>query len=146
MRLILSVFDAMRSFNRSVTRMEIERESGLNKYAVEKGLCGLMRRGLLVIHAEPRKRGLYGLVPGAERPEDLRGKYTRDEEHRIAAAQRVHAQRSGGFVGDYSPARPPSHSAQPGALRIVVKGILDVRHAPTDAFAPCALEQAWKRR
>lgn len=146
MRLILAVFDAMRTFDRSVTRMEIERESGLNKYAVEKGLCGLMRRGLLVIHTEPRKRGLYGLVPGAKRPEDLRGHYPRDDEHRIAAAQRAHARRSGVFVGDYSPARPPSHNAQPGALRVVVKGVLDVRHATPAEWAPCALEQAWKRR
>lgn len=145
MRLILIVFDAMRTFDRRVTRLELERETGLNKRQVENGLCALMRRGLLLIDGTQRQRGCYGLTPGAQRPEDLRGHYAREPDFRALQSQ-SRARAVGVPLADYSPARPPSHASQPGGLRLVVKGILDTRSQAPPAFARCELERLWKGR
>src|SRR5512139_2768199 len=79
MRLIQAVYDALRTFDRPATRAEIERESGLDKPAVERGLEGLDRRGDLVRKdVKPRKGGTYALKAGAVRPDHFlpRGKYS----------------------------------------------------------------------
>ena len=145
MRVALIVFDALRTFDRPATRRELERESGLDYDQVHEGLRTLNRAGLLLKDVEgERRRGLYQLISGAVRPVTARGHYPRDTVHRQQVAALVRARRAGAAVPTYSPARPPSHAAAPGTLRIVVKGILDVRHPPAAPFSPCALAKFWK--
>lgn len=81
---ILKVFDALRTFARPATRVELERESGLDANGVRKGLDGLDRRGVLVMDGEPRKLSTYTLQPGTERPTDLRGRRPGQQAHRAA--------------------------------------------------------------
>ena len=148
MQLILQVFDALRTFDRPATRAELERESGLDKDAVWSGLRGLIRRGLVICAQEGRQRGMYMLTRMAERPECARGKYERDSDHRQRMALATKATRVSAkerWHADYSPARPPSHSAQPGALRVVVKGVLDVRRHQPSTFGRCVLADTWKK-
>lgn len=139
MRVTVKVFEALRTFDRPATRREIERESGLNYDQVHKALRALDTAGLLRRQVDgARIRGLYQLVAGAEPPADRRGSYARQESHRRPTGRRA----------AYSAARAPSHDAQPGGLRLVVRGILDLKHQPKQPFSPCALAQLWpaKRR
>jgi hypothetical protein len=151
-RLIAAVFDALATFDRPCTRAELERESGLTKDQVHLGLRGLDRRHVLLVDGAARSRTVYQLLPGAQRPEDLRGKFARSDEFKAlqsAARRGLHASRPATTAavaaisphgGQYSPARPASHGAAPGALRT---------HAPGVAAAPSApllLAQLWRRR
>ena len=145
---LIRVFDALRTFARPATRAELEREASLSKDEVWAGLRGLIRRGLVICIQEGRQRGTYVLTKMAARPECGRGRYERAEEHRHRMARAVKATKvraKDGWRGDYSPARPPSHDAQPGALRVVVKGVLDIRRHQPSTFGRCALADAWKK-
>lgn len=143
----VEVFKALRSFDRPASRAEIERESGLEYDQVHEALRTLARHGLLVKLVDaPRRRGLYQLSEDARKPETARGRYERTEMHRQQIAALVRARRAGHAPPSYSPAAPPSHSAAPGALRTVVKGILDTRHESPSSFSVCTLETFWKRR
>ena len=149
MRMILAVFDALRTFDRACTRAELERETGCDQRAVENGLCGLLRRGLLIVGGLRGQRGTYELVLGAHRPVDRRGRYPREERHRAAAANYARPRPFPDGQCDpstYLAARPSSHDAQPGALRTVVRGVLDLSHASSGPFPECALAQAWTIR
>jgi len=145
MRVALVVFDALRTFDRPATRREIERESGLDYDQVHEGLRTLTRAKLLlkIVDGE-RKRGLYQLIAGAQRPTTARGHYQRDAAHRQQIAALVRARRAGIDLPTYRPASPPSHSAAPGTLRIIVKGVLDIRRPADATFGACALAKIWK--
>lgn len=129
-RLILVVYDALRTFDRPCTRAELEAETGLSKDDVWTGLKGLMRRRCLRIVGEPRQRTTFQLVTGATRPYDLRGMSPKSAatRGRISAAVRVRKGASPQihlFDDPPDPHRaacPPSHNAEPGALRVVRKG------------------------
>lgn len=78
MRLILNVYDALRTFDRPATRRELEKESGLLPEQVRKGLDGLRRHHLLVVYGPPRFRCTYELVAKAPRPIEIRGRKAKD--------------------------------------------------------------------
>ena len=150
MRLILTVFDALRTFDRPCTRAEIESASGLKTDDVGKGLKGLMRRRCLRIVGEPRRVTTFALVPGAARPLDLRGIAGKSDitRRRIAAARRAGATPEIHILAplglSHRAAMPPSHRAEPGALRVVKKGLgLSGGDLPT---RPCALAEIWRKR
>lgn len=135
MRLILLVYRALLTFERGATRRQLEQECNLPKRAIENGLEGLLRRGLLEIDGAPRRLTVYRLCGRMDVPADLRGHYPR-------APERIR----GHVAVEYSPARPPSQHTQPGALRIEVKAVRDVqRHAP-QTFGPCLLAEVWRKR
>lgn len=143
----IKVFRALRSFDRAASRAELERESELTYDQVHEGLRTLVRRGLLVKPlAIGRQRGTYQLVAGAREPTTTRGQYERTEAHRQMIAALVRARRAGHAPASYSPAAPPSHTNEPGALRIVIKGVLDLRRSDCadDSFRACALAKLWK--
>ncbi len=151
MRLILAVFDALRTFDRPATRAEIEREAGLTFDEVHKGLRGLMRRGALVMDGKPRCRSVYALTDGAQRPADLRGRYKRTAEGRAAIAAR--ARDGDAFLGiivldeplhPYRAAMPPSHRAQPGSLRTATVAQAQRKAVPV-SFSPCLLASVWRK-
>lgn len=133
MHATLQVFTALQSFDRPCTRIELERETGLCKRAVENGLEGLLRRGLLYIDGQPRARSTYRLIPGAVTPEPRRGRYDRAARAGAAGAP-VH----------FSAAAPPSHSAQSGALRTTISSLQTAHRGPT--AATCALAHYWRKR
>ena len=141
MNLILAVYDALRSYARACTRAEIEIAAALGKDDVREGLRGLQRRGDLIVVGTERQRATYRLRTGAERPVDLRGKGEKDEETRARMAE-AHRRRPGPSVAllDYhSPARPPSHRSEPGALRTTKP----VHRVASNA---CALQHYWSRK
>ena len=146
MNLILRTFDAMHDLGRPASRAEIEQASGLSTDGVWTGLRGLIRRGLVIVIQEAGRRGMYALTRQATRPEDLRGAYERDEDHRrrmklVKKARRQMALAAAPAAGA---AARPTHVAQPGALRVIVKGVLDVRrHA--QSFGHCSLADVWKK-
>lgn len=132
---ILGVFDALATFDRPATRAEIETESGLDKRAVENGLAGLMRRQLLRIDGGPRMLTTYQLAAVAPRPETLRGRYSRTPGSILSAPR------------PYAAAMPPSHHAQPSAVRIVARGMLEAHSCVgPQTFGPCLLSEFWKKR
>lgn len=155
MRLIVAVYDALRSFDRPCTRAEIERQAQLTGVEAKKGLLGLKRRGDVLMDGAPRQRTLYRLRPGAQRPADRRGRYERLLEHRQqqSIARRNHRVAAPSIlvldpqpeaVARHSPASPPSHTSAPGGARLVTHGMdLGGSNAP---IAPCALAQIWRRR
>ena len=132
---VLKVYAALRSFDRGATRRELEVETAMDKRSVQHGLAGLLRRQLLIVDGAPNRLSTYRLIDGAELGGTLRGRYDRVAEPLMPAPR-----------DDYSPARPPSHTAQPGASRMVVKGILDVHRRQPDSFGPCALAELWRKR
>lgn len=144
MHLILAVYDALRSYDRPCTRAEIENATSMEKDDVREGLRGLQRRGDLIVIGSERQRATYRLRTGAERPVDLRGKSVKDEETRARMAE-SHRRRAVPGVTTldhghhYSPARPPSHRAEPGALRTTKP----VRHVASNT---CALQHFWRRK
>lgn len=150
MRLIHTVFDALRTFDRPCTRAEIEAATGLKKDDVWKGLKGLMRRRCLRIVGEPRRVTTFALAPGAMRPLDLRGVSGKSEitRRRIAAARRqavtpeIHILEP--LPVHHRAAMAPSHRAEPGALRVVKKGLGLTGGEP--AARPCALADFWRKR
>lgn len=146
MRLILAVFDALRTFDRPCTRAELQRESGLDKDEVHLGLRGLDRRHMLAVEGNPRSRGLYQLTPEAKRPEDLRGKYVRAAEHRAQAsiARRAHRPARPAMTAAVA-ALAPRAPAAGGCVRAVVRHGIGLTGGNTP-IAPCALAQAWRRR
>lgn len=149
MQLILAVYDALRSFDRPCTRAEIEREALLTRDEVRIGLDGLRRRHAIRMEGLPRQQATYRLVPGAERPEDLRGQYERSEEQRRRMRHRASAPGVTGprFAMDgpasYSPAAGPSRNAMPGAARQVKGGI---SFGNASSITPCALALSWRKR
>lgn len=163
MRLIRLVFNALKTFDRPATRRELERESGLSKDEVHKGLKGLARRSLIIAEVLARRGGTYRLVPGAKMPEDLRGRFVRDAafcERVRRASLGYHAARmysahpthfsqagEGAPMGKYSVASPPAPSNAPGAVRLVIKGMLEGSSAIDAPMGlPCALAEFWKPR
>ncbi len=138
MHLILAVYDALRSYDRPCTRAEIEETAGLGKDDVREGLRGLQRRGDLIVVGTERQRATYRLRPGAQRPVELRGKAPKTDETRVRMAE-SHRRRTGVVVIDtYSPARPPSHRAEPGALRT------GKAHRHVVEPSSCALQFFWR--
>lgn len=134
----LRVFAALRSFARRATVAEIAREAGLNRDQVHEALRTLDRHGVLQREVDgARRRGLYGLVAGAKLELIEPGRYERTPEHRQRVAQLVRERRAGTAPARYSPARAPSHSAAPGALRLP-------RHCDGPAFDACALSVFWR--
>ena len=174
MRLILATFDALLTFDRAATRREIEREGGLTKDEVRKGLCGLARRGCLIKEVVPCRGGVYRLTPGCARPEDVRGRFERSVEYRaklrqaylkhVAArgpapqggiaigygnAQAAHPVCSSGApIPAWHCSSPPAPSNAPGALRVIVRGVLDLETAdrPQKMGSACVLAELWKVR
>ena len=168
MRLIRIVYSALRTFDRAATVRELQRESGLERDEVHKGLRGLVRRDLLIKDVAPRQLGTYRLVAGAELPQDLRGRFERDDEYR-AKLRHAHAAHraarppssfinTGPGVGHggtrpppasvhYRAAAPMNTANASGALRVIVKGVLDIgAHTPGPSAPPCALAELWKER
>lgn len=146
MHIAVIVFNALRTFDRPATRAEIERESGLDYDQVHEALRTLSRHGVLIKFVDgPRRRGLYQLTEDARRIETVRGRYERTAPHRKHLAALARARRADA-VATYSPAMAPAHAAAPGALRTVVRGILDRRRQVRKAFEACALAQLWKER
>lgn len=150
MRLILTVYDALRTFDRPCTRAELEAVTGMTKDDVWRGLRGLMRRHCLHVVGEPRKRTTFRLLKDAKRPFDLRGVVPKSEltRRRMAAAHRERSARIGIHVLDdhpsnYSPARPPSHGSAPGGARIVRSGLGLV--GDSSATTSCALAVFWRK-
>lgn len=137
MNVALAVFDALNSFNRKITRREIEREAGLSKKSVEMGLFTLRKMKLLAEEKHPRRLGLYGLVMDAERPQSRRGRYERTEPVRLANSRAATAY--------HSAAMPPSHFAAPGGVRLVIKGMLETQCSGLNVFSTCLLSSTWKR-
>lgn len=86
MRLIVAVYEALRSFARPATRREIEREAGLTMEQVRKGLDGLNRRAALVVDGAPRQLTTYALKPNAARPVEGRGR----KAHGVRAKEGEH--------------------------------------------------------
>lgn len=171
MHLIRTVFAALRTFDRAATVRELQRESGLDRDELHMGLRGLDRRHLIVKDAVPRRAGVYRLIPDAELPQDLRGRFERDDEYRAklrrtrldfcaarVATSHVGRSPSGGFASgyvaddrtaapNYRAAVAPNTAHAPGALRLVVKGVLDLHHPPHGpAWPVCALDDFWKAR
>jgi hypothetical protein len=169
MRLIVDVYIALRTFDRPATVRELQREAGLERDEVHQGLRGLNRRHLIVKDAAPRQTGTYRLVSGAELPQDLRGHFERDERYRekvrrarlaYCAARaptnrtatphhspREHGSTGAAELARFSVAAASNPSNAPGALRVIVKGVLDLRaHASVHQNPPCALADLWKKR
>lgn len=155
MRLIVAVYDALRTFDRPCTRAEIEREARLGPIETKKGLLGLKRRGELVVTGSARQRALYRLRPEAERPTDQRGRYERLLEHRerASSARRNHRVPAPGIVvldaihdaaAQYCASSPPSHAAAPGVARVVSHGMS--LGGSNVSIMPCALAQIWRKR
>jgi hypothetical protein len=123
-RLIALVYDTLRTANRPCSRAEIESATGLDRDAVREGLRGLHRRRSIAISVctlQPGTRGvqLYALQPGAIRPADQRGAYTRDNAHRERMAATKRLRQAVGPVCWIGVASPPSHHAEPGVLRVL---------------------------
>lgn len=149
MRLITTVYDALRTFDRPCTRAELEAATGLGKHEVRNGLDGLRQRRLVSVSGSARERATYQLRPAAERPEDLRGRSARTE----ATRQRISASRRRAAVPGimllepighglpYRPSFPPSHVAAPGALRSTVSTLRLETHD-----AGLLLQQLWRKR
>lgn len=151
MRLILAVFDALRTFDRPATRREIEREAGLTFDEVRQGLRGLAKRGVLTVDGGMRCRAVYALTPAAQRPTEMRGRYERTAAGRAAIAAR--AREGDAFLGiivldeplhPYRAAMPPSHRAQPGSLRTATSGQVLRKGVPA-SFGPCLLAAVWRK-
>lgn len=151
-RLILAVFDALRSFDRPCTRSEIEREALLTRDEVRIGIDGLRRRHAVRMEGLPRQQATYRLVPGAERPEDRRGHYDRSEEirerHALAHVKHRAAMPRGGASvvpagqHQYSPAMGPSSDVMVGARR-QVKGGMSLGGS-NNTIPSCELAQIWR--
>lgn len=142
----LKVFHALRTFDRPACRAELERESGLDYDQVHEGLRTLKRHHLLRPQKRvERRRLVYQLIEGAKEPQTVRGRYQRTIEHRQHVASLVRAHRSGDAPPSYSAAAAPSHSNQPGALRIIVKGVLDRNVSAVAVPRPCALAKLWTK-
>lgn len=137
---VLLVFDALRTFDRPATRAELEVESGLDYDQVHKALRTLALHQLLIKDAVARQRGTYQLKPGAIRPVLKRGRYQRDDEHRLHMAQVKRAHRS---EPRYTPARPPSHTAQAGALRTLAVELRAT--SPPSVIDSSPLARCWKK-
>lgn len=164
MRCIHAVFDALRTFDRPATRRELERESGLSSDQVAAALRSLFRQKLLERDVAGRQRGTYWLAPGAQRPEDQRGRFTRDDEYRRrmrSAYLDYHAARphgalvprhEGASIGaaasqHHSSARPPSAAAASGVTRVIVRGVLDLQPSTAaSAVGSCLLADVWPSR
>lgn len=146
MRLILAVYDALRSFDRPATRLELERESGLCKDDVHAGLRGLVRRGSVVKDVDGRRGGTYRLQPDAARPCDLRGNFPRGPEYR-ATLRAAYLRSVAGAVGADQRPLAEIPAPAPGRARLVVKGVLDLKAKRVEReAAPCALAEFWRGR
>lgn len=123
MRLVLAVFDALQRLGRPVSRIELEKATGFVADEVYGGLRGLRRRDLLLTPPAPRCRQLYSLVPNAERPVDLRGTFSRTDEHRRLKRELQRARLAAIVAPAYSPACSQAGSSQPGVLRVAIRGV-----------------------
>lgn len=148
MRLIVAVFDALRTFDRPCTRAELEAASGLGRHEVRNGLDGLRHRRLLLVMGNARERATYRLKPSAQRPEDLRGHGERAApvRERIAAGVARYWAAAGvlsppdpGFIAHHASA-PPSHACAPGAARHSVASAL-----PSLESTAALLQQIWRK-
>lgn len=130
MRLIAAVYDALRTFDRPCTRTELEDASGLSRHEVRNGIDGLRHRRLLLVVGSARERATYRLKPGAQRPEELRGRQERPAavrhriavgvaRHRAAAPQVVLLAPDPAFV-PHRAAAPAGHAHVAGAARRAV--------------------------
>lgn len=118
MRLIRTVYDVLASAATPCTRAEIERASGLGRDGVRKGLAGLARRpGVLVSELRDDGVRVYAVRPDASAPVDQRGSYPRGQALRRRLSAIMRHRRATGPVCWLGPAAPPSHHAEPGALR-----------------------------
>lgn len=141
MSIAAMVFDALAGAARPLTRMQIERATGLVRDEVYKGLIGLRRRGHLIVSGRARERVTYALTPNAERPTaDLRGRYSRTMPHR----QMMRQISLGIAPARYRAASPPSHRATPGRSNVYHLAPEVVRPMPAAAIAePCWLALLW---
>jgi hypothetical protein len=145
MHVALSVFDVLNSFNRPITRREIEEETGLSKNSVENGLFTLRRLSLLIELKHPRRIGKYSLIEGAERPQTLRGRYERTDEIKQMNSDGKRTFHMTRHIVPSSVASPPSHASAPGGARLVIKGMLDVQRQAHPATGRCLLSLVWKK-
>jgi hypothetical protein len=145
MRLIVTVYDALKATAGPCTRLHLEQLTGLTKWEVREGLDGLRRRRALQVYGRPRETATYELTRDAERPEDLRGRRPKAEDTRqrigegvarYCAAARAGVLRSPPpAVIPHRAAAPASHRFAPGATR-----------TKTDLNVGCLLQQLWRRR
>jgi hypothetical protein len=120
MRLTRLVFDALTPG--PATRAELEERTGLPSVSVRECLRALARHRVLVVDAAGLVVVPYALVDGATPPADGRGRHARSAEFR--ATQRARELERRGrccVVPHYQAAKPPSHAAAPGVLRVGVR-------------------------
>lgn len=146
MSVTAKVFDALLQAKRPLTRIEVERITGLVRDEAYKGLIGLRLRGHLIVAGRARARVTYALTANAERPvEDLRGRYPRTVPHR-----HMMRQISLGVVpAKHRAAAPPTHYSAPGRSNVygmsVHQGLVAASRAlqPGVSADPCWLALMW---